>query len=105
MNDRKSKEKPTFTARPFYDMEKTNHGMMGGGGDWNGDGVVDWLYMPFCGNPYKIFKGQRVGENGLKFIEGGLSKSAVLSIDGDRATMTAWAWDFSGTAKARGVTE
>jgi hypothetical protein len=105
LNDRKNKEKPSFTQRPLYDTEKTNHGMMGGGGDWDGDGVVDWLYMPFCGNPYKVFRGEKVGGTGLKFTEGGLWKSTVIPIEGDKATMSAWAWDFSATAKARGVTE
>lgn len=86
-------------------MEKTNHGMMAGGGDWDQDGVPDFLHMPFAGNPYKLFKGSRSGKDGVKFAEGGLGAASVLKVEGEKAQKCAWAWDFSGTAKKRGVTE
>lgn len=82
--------------------------MHAGGGDWNGDGLMDFLHMPFAGNPYKLFPGERVGEKGLKFKEGGLKACTVLQVGNDRQTKApkcAWAWDYSGTAKKRGVVE
>src|SRR6185503_11799084 len=85
--------------------EKTNHGMMAGGGDWDGDGVMDWLHMPFAGAEYRLLKGDDLGGKGLKFSDGGLKSSVSLKIEGDKATHCAWAWDFSGTAKARGAIE
>lgn len=105
INDGKSKDKPAFTKQVFHEMEKTNHGMLAGGGDWDGDGVADWLHMPFAGAEYRLFKGDDLGGKGLKFAEGGLKSSVALKIDGDKATNCAWAWDFSGTSKVRGVTE
>jgi len=106
LNDRKSKDKPTFTRQPFYDMEKVNHGMMAGGGDWDGDGVRDWLHMPFAGEEYKFLKGDALGGKGLKFEQvANVRQAHPVKISGDKAVTCAWAWDFSGTAKARGVIE
>lgn len=105
INEAKDRERPTFKKQVFYDMEKTNHGMLAGGGDWDGDGVPDWLHMPFAGAEYKLLKGAPAeGGKGLKFAEG-LQQAVALKIGGEKATHCAWAWDFSGTAKKRGVTE
>ncbi|MCW8131925.1 MAG: VCBS repeat-containing protein [Planctomycetota bacterium] len=104
INEAKDRDHPTFRKQPFYSMEKTNHGMMAGGGDWDGDGVADWLHMPFAGFAYKVFKGDTQDGKGLRFPEG-LKSSVGIKIEGEKATHCAWAWDFSGTAKQRGVTE
>ncbi|MCZ7647671.1 MAG: VCBS repeat-containing protein [Planctomycetota bacterium] len=106
LNDGKDREHPTFTQQKFFDMEKTNHGMYAGGGDWNGDGVLDFLHMTFAGAQFKVFKGAPVeGGKGVKFAEGGLPAAEVLKITGEKARKCAWAWDYSGTAKQRGVVE
>lgn len=109
VNDAKDKARPTFHREEFFKMEKTNHGMMAGGGDWNGDGVADFLHMPFAGGAYKLFPGAKQAKGGLQFETGGLKKSKVLVVGGlpgiDRAVASAWAGDFSGTGRERDVTE
>ncbi len=89
-------------------MEKRNHGMYAGGGDWTGDMVRDFLHMPFAGGQYKVFPGNSLGGKGLRFLEGGLKACTKLRLQGDRSTRAstcAWAWDYSGTARRRGVIE
>jgi len=105
INDGKNKDKPTFTQQTFFDMEKTNHGMYAGGGDWDGDGVVDFLHMAFAGSEFKLFKGARQAKGGVKFVDGGLKACQALSIGGQKPRRCAWAWDYSGTAKQRGAIE
>jgi hypothetical protein len=109
LNDGKNRAKPVFTSRVLFDMEKTNHGMCAGGGDWDQDGVADFLHMPFAGNSYKQFKGEVVngaeGKQGRKFAEGGLKAANVLKISGEKAEANAWAWDFSGSARVNGQIE
>jgi hypothetical protein len=108
LNDGKDKDKPTFTQKLFFNMEKRNHAMHAGGGDWNGDGVIDFMHMPFGGGSYKLFKGTKHGKTGVKYSEGGLKSSERLRFKADKenkARKCAWAWDFSGTAKKRGVIE
>lgn len=108
INDASSRDKPVFTRQLFFNMEKRNHGMHAGGGDWNGDGVFDFLHMPFAGGQFKVFPGKEFGKTGLKFEEGGLKAAKVLPVPKERALKArkcAWAWDFSGTARKRGVIE
>lgn len=108
INEAKKDVPPTFRKQLFFNMEKKNHGMYAGGGDWNQDGLMDFLHMTYAGGQYKVFKGLKVGKNGHKFLEGGLINSINLKLKGDRSTRAkkcAWAWDFSGTAKKRGVIE
>lgn len=104
LNDGTSREAPTFTMRKFFDMEKKNHGMYAGGGDWDGDGVMDFLHMPFAGQSFKLLKGVREGD-AVKFQEEGLKACTVLDVQGEKPRKCAWAWNFSGTARDRGVTE
>lgn len=105
LNDGKSREQPSFKQEVFFDMEKKNHGMYAGGGDWNGDGVLDFLHMTFAGAQFKVFKGTAHGSGGIKFTEGGLPMAEVLKFHGERPRKCAWAWDYSGTSKSRGVIE
>ncbi len=108
INDGTSRERPQFKQQKYFDMEKRNHGMYAGGGDWNGDLVRDFLHMPFGGGQYKIFPGNALGGKGLRFLEGGLKACTNLRLQGDRTTRAstcAWAWDYSGTARRRGVIE
>ncbi|HTL51081.1 MAG TPA: VCBS repeat-containing protein [Planctomycetota bacterium] len=109
VNDGKSKDQPTYTRQPFFKMEKVNHGMMAGGGDWNQDGVRDFLHMSFAGEVFKVLPGKTQANGGLQFESGGLKACTVAKVSGkaltERAYSSAWAWDYSGTAKARGVIE
>ncbi len=104
LNDGTSRGNPTFAMQKFFDMEKKNHAMYAGGGDWDGDGVTDFLHMPFAGANFKLVKGIREGD-AVKFQEDGLQGCTVLDFQGQKPRKCAWAWNFSGTAKARGVTE
>lgn len=108
LNDGRDRDHPTFTSQLFFNMEKRNHGMHAGGGDWNNDGVRDFLHMSFGGGAYKLFPGALTAGGGLKFQEGGLKQCTVLKIGRDReskARKCAWAWNYTGTAKQRGVIE
>lgn len=97
VNSAKSKEEPTFERKLYFKFEKKNHGMYSGGGDWNGDGVADFLYMPFAGNHYRIFPGKEdTASSWLKFLEGPRKNSFVLKISGEKAKDCAWAWPFLG---------
>ena len=105
INDGTSRERPRFIKQKFFDMEKKNHGMYAGGGDWNGDMVRDFLHMTYAGRYYKLFPGSLVDGKGLRFLGGGLEACTRLRLSGEKASTCAWAWDYSGTAKRRGVIE
>jgi len=98
INKKTSRDKPTFEQVKYFDFEKTNHGMMIGGGDWDGDSIRDFLYMPFAGATYNVFKGDILGGKGLHFLEGGLKTAKVIPMTGEKALECAWAWNFSGKA-------
>jgi hypothetical protein len=104
LNDGTSRDQPGFTMQKFFDMEKKNHAMYAGGGDWDGDGVADFLHMPFAGQSFKLLKGIRDGD-AVKFEDTGIKSCTVLDVQGQKPRKCAWAWNFSGTAKDRGVTE
>jgi len=109
LNNGDSATEPTFTRQVFFDMEKKNHGMHAGGGDWNGDGVPDFLHMPFGGAQFKLFAGARQQNGGVRFEDGGLKSCTRIAVqrerDDNKPQRFAWAWDYSGTAVDRGVTE
>jgi len=98
INKKASRDKPTFEQVKYFDFEKTNHGMYVGGGDWDGDGIRDFLYMPFAGSTYNVFKGDTLGGKGLHFLEGDYKAGKVIPMTGEKAIECAWAWNFSGKA-------
>ncbi len=99
INKRTSRRQPTFERVKYFDFGKANHAMFAGGGDWNGDGIRDFLYMPYGGENYVLFAGTTVGGHGLKFADGPVDKGRDLKITGERARDCAWAWNFSGTCR------
>ncbi len=108
VNQATNRDQPTFKQQTFFEMEKKNHGMYAGGGDWNNDGVLDFMHMPFAGGSYKLCSGIKEG-NSLSFKQTTVKQCQVLKFSGDRdknkARKCAWAWNYSGTAKTRNVTE
>lgn len=104
INRKTSRDKPTFERVNYFAFEKRNHGMHSGGGDWDGDGIRDFLYMPFAGSYYRMFKGDTVKGRGLHFREGDVRSGQAINYTGDKATDCAWAWNFSGKRKP-GVVE
>jgi hypothetical protein len=100
INTRTSRSQPTFERIKYFDFGKANHAMYCGGGDWNGDGVRDFLYMPYGGQSYLLFAGRLIDGKGLKFADGPVASGRDLKITGQKAGDCAWAWDFSGTCKA-----
>lgn len=99
INKKVSREKPVFERVKYFDFENTSHGMWAGGGDWNGDGVRDFLHMPHGGLFYKVLAGSTLEGKGLRFADGPYQKAQVLKIEGEKACDCAWAWNFSGKCK------
>ena len=99
-NTRTSRREPTFTQSLYFDFGRANHAMNSGGGDWNGDGIPDFLFMPYGGQSYVLYPGIIVGGTGLKFADGPVEKGRDLKITGQKAGNCAWAWNFSGRCKA-----
>lgn len=100
INTKTSKDKPTFERKLYFAFEKRNHGMNSGGGDWNADGVMDFLYMPFGGGHYRLFAGTLANGAKLpKYQDGPRKNGKVLKIAGVKSRDCAWAWDFSGHKK------
>ena len=108
INQATNREQPTFKKQTFFEMEKENHGMYAGGGDWNNDGILDFMHMPFSGGSYKLCSGVREGA-ALTFKQTSVKQCEVLKVSGERnknkAHKCAWAWNYSGSAKTRNVTE
>jgi len=104
-NDRTNRDKPVFKVRKLFAFENVSHAYYSGGGDWDGDGTRDYMHMPWGGATYKLIKGDNLGGKGLKFPESGVQSASVIPCEGEKASSCAWAWNFSGTAKQRGVTE
>jgi hypothetical protein len=100
INTKTSRRQPTFERIRYFDFGKANHAMYCGGGDWNGDGVRDFLYMPYGGQNYLLFAGSLIEGKCLKFADGPLANGQDLKITGQKARDCAWAWNFSGTCKA-----
>ena len=97
INDKSSRERPVFTRQLYFSFEKRNHGMNSGGGDWNADGVPDFLYMPFGGSHYRLFKGSLApGAKLPRYQDGPRKNGKVLKISGEKSRDCAWAWNFSG---------
>jgi len=99
INRKVSRAKPVFRRVKYFNFEKTNHGMHSGGGDWDGDGVRDFLYMPFGGHFYRLFAGSTLGGKGLRFLEGDVRSGKLIELKGEKARDCAWAWNFSGKCK------
>lgn len=99
INKKTSRRQPTFERVRYFDFGKANHGMLAGGGDWNGDGIRDFLYLPYGGEQYILFAGSLQDGKGLKFADGPVGKGQDLQITGQKARDCAWAWDYSGTRR------
>lgn len=102
-------QKMLFT-RVLYNKKKgREYEASAGGGDWDGDGISDYLLMPSGSDHYKMLKGRRGKKyDHLSFDEDALNtqiKLHVGELSSEKASRCAWAWDYTGTAKARGVTE
>jgi len=99
INKKVLRRQPVFDRVKWFDFEKTNHGMLAGGGDWNHDGVRDFLHMPFGGKYYRAFAGERIDGAGLRFAGSDVRSGTLIDLAGDKAPECAWAWDFSGTCR------
>lgn len=99
LNTRTSRSRPVFQRIKYFEFENKSHGMYAGGGDWNGDGIRDFLHMPHGGLYYKVFAGRMEAGRGLRFAEGPPGNAQVLRIEGQKARDCAWAWNFSGTCR------
>ncbi|HET6430448.1 MAG TPA: VCBS repeat-containing protein [Phycisphaerae bacterium] len=100
MNTGKSRENPTFVRGAML-HKIGSHGRGSGGGDWDGDGVMDFVF-PVNRYGWGVYPGQRDGRGGLRFADKPSMTHAKYRIVGQDGWFehSPYAWNFSGRCAA-----
>ena len=105
LNTAKSKTDPTFRkADKFKEIGKT-HGKSSGGGDWNGDGLMDYVF-PANSYQWAVYPGKKAENGGMIFDNQPVYQSKNFIILDQKGVpiskknpwfdYTPYAWNFSG---------
>ncbi len=102
LNTGASKTDPTFTRGPVL-HRISSHGRRSGGGDWTGDGVVDFVF-PVNHYGWSVYPGVGGPGGKLRFADKPVMTSREhKNLSGQRwFDYTPYAWNFSGTRPAGG---
>jgi len=106
LNTGKSKRAPTFKRGPRL-HRIGSHGMGSGGGDWDGDGIMD-LVFPVNAHGWGVYPGIRGPKGQRKFAAKPALSSREFKIVGQERWFehTPYAWNFSGAhGKGSKITE
>jgi len=96
MNTGKSRQNPTFVRGAML-HSIGSHGRGSGGGDWDGDGVMDFVF-PVNRYGWAVYPGRRDARGGLRFADKPAMTRGQYKMVGQDGWFehSPYAWNFSG---------